>query len=186
MASANHGNTGRRKPSVWNDFHPVIVSGPAGERAMATCNRCGTKLQACSKKHGTSHLRRHANSSCCEKRAALREAAAAPADDDDGLDVAALREAAAAPADDYDGLDVAKWVVEWVEDLRVVPEVDSAGRIIFERGDELVDAGGHAPAAGDHGRLSANFIQDALPQAPASSSTRFFQKKRKRQVLRAQ
>ncbi|KAM3335353.1 hypothetical protein ACQJBY_029662 [Aegilops geniculata] len=74
MASANHGGTGRRKPSVWNDFHRVIVSGAAGACAMATCNRCGTTLHAGSKKHGTSHLRRHANSSCCAKRAAERDA----------------------------------------------------------------------------------------------------------------
>ena len=74
MASANHGSAGRRKPSVWNDFHRVVISGAAGACAMATCNRCGTTLHASAKKHGTSHLRRHANSRCCAKRAAERDA----------------------------------------------------------------------------------------------------------------
>lgn len=121
MASANHGNAGRRKSSVWDDFQRVSVSGAAGACAMATCNRCGTTLQASAKKHGTSHLRRHANSSCCAKRAAQRDA-------------------------------------KWADELLVEPEFDFAGRLIIQGVDEPVDAGGHAPAAGDDGRLSPSFI----------------------------
>ena len=142
MAPANHGNAARRKSSVWDDFHRVSVSGAAGACAMATCNRCGSTLQASTKKHGTSHLRRHANSSCCAKRAAERN-------------------------------------TKWADELLVEPELDFAGRLIIEGVDGEVDTA----AAADDGRLSPNVIPDALPQAPASSSTRFFHKKRERQVF---
>lgn len=158
MASAKHGNTGGRKPSVWNDFDRVIVfvPGGTGAGAMAVCKRCGTTLQASAKKHGTSHLRRHAKSPCCAKRAAAAAAPAAGGDSDGGF-------------------------TNWLEGVLLVePQLDFADRLIIAGGDELVDEVADVPAAGDHGRVSPNFIPDALPQAPASSSTRFFQKKKKR------
>ncbi|XP_044351759.1 uncharacterized protein [Triticum aestivum] len=208
MASAKHGNTGGRKPSVWKDFDRVIVfvPGGTGAGAMAVCKRCGTTLQASAKKHGTSHLRRHAKSPCCAKRAAAAAAPAAGGDSDGGftnwlegvllvepqldfadhlviaggdelVDAVAERAVAAPPAadDDSDG-----GFANWLEGVLVEPQLDFADRLIIAGGDELVDEVADVPAAGDHGRVSPNFIPDALPQAPASSSTRFFQKKKKR------
>jgi hypothetical protein len=53
---------------VWSHFEHLNVYGGTGTSftsAMATCRRCRGILRACTKKHGTSQLWRHARS-CAE------------------------------------------------------------------------------------------------------------------------
>ncbi|CAM0902633.1 unnamed protein product [Alopecurus aequalis] len=171
-AGAAHGQTTRRKSAVWKDFDYVDVPGAS---AMATCKRCGTTLTACPKKHGTSHLRRHAGSSSCTTRAAERVAPCLPA---------------AAPVGDDDE-DV--WITKMVEELLIDPESDAGLFAVDEQLDtgtsagspfsdgRQVDGEGEVAVAGDHDRRSPNCMPDTrMPQAPSLSSTRFFQKKRER------
>jgi hypothetical protein len=131
-----------------------------GGIAMATCKRCGSKYKASKKKHGTSHLRRHANSICCAKRAAERAAPCLP--------VAAAPVAAPPADDDEEEEEVAKW--KWLDDLYIDPEYDADlfssqeqqdGGLTttdspFADGRQQGDGGGEVAAAGDHARCSPN------------------------------
>ncbi|KAM0907290.1 hypothetical protein ACQ4PT_016232 [Festuca glaucescens] len=126
-AAPAHGGRGtaRRTSSVWSHFE--YVSGGAGTGgAMATCRRCGSTLRASTKKHGTSHLRRHAKSGFCAKRAAAAGRAAPR-----------LPEAPSAGDGDEN----------WINDLLVEAEFDGAGHLIIEGGVE---------AAGDNEGRSSN------------------------------
>lgn len=179
MVRQAHGQTTRRKSSVWEDFDYVHVPGAS---AMATCKRCGSTFQASSKKHGTSALRRHSKSSCCAKRAAERAApclqAAAPC----------LQAAAPAGGDDDDDEEA---LAKWIDDLFIDPGYDAG---LFS-GEEQQDGGlatTNSPFTGltttdlpftdgDHDRCSPNYGDHThMPQAQSSSSMRFFQKKRER------
>jgi hypothetical protein len=131
-----------------------------GGIAMAKCKRCGSTFKADPKTHGTSHLLRHAKSSCCAKRAAERTAPCLP--------VAAAPVAAPPADDDEEEEALARW--KWVDDLYIDPEYDADLFSSQEQQDgerltttdspftdgHQVDGGGEVAAAGDHDRRSPN------------------------------
>lgn len=157
------GGGGGGASTVWKHFHRNVVVSGAGAGSgctatcrcgtTATCRRCGTMLKACPRKHGTSHLHRHARSAACALRAQAQAQrvliAPEPAADD---------------------------ALTWLEDHVVDGDVDVDGHLNIRSGaQEMQEAGCTKPCS------PPNYVP--LPQVSNSSSKRFLKKKRNRQVL---
>ncbi|KQJ95646.1 uncharacterized protein LOC106866368 [Brachypodium distachyon] len=154
------GGGGGGASTVWKHFHRNVVVSGAGAGSgctatcrcgtTATCRRCGTMLKACPRKHGTSHLHRHARSAACALRAQAQAQrvliAPEPAADD---------------------------ALTWLEDHVVDGDVDVDGHLNIRSGaQEMQEAGCTKPCS------PPNYVP--LPQVSNSSSKRFLKKKRNR------